>query len=78
MRAACVIAVEKAKSSFEPMLEALRHRSVHIMRRLFPVVEDMVRRSSGSSIDNYNGPLQNMVSERECLSVCERGCVCVC
>ena len=39
LRAACVIAVEKAKSSFEPMLEALRHRMIHIMKRLFPVVE---------------------------------------
>jgi hypothetical protein len=39
MRAACVIAVEKAQQSFEPMLEALRHRLVHIMRRSYAVVE---------------------------------------
>lgn len=50
MRAACVIAMEKAELSFDPMLEALRHRVVHIMRRLFPIVEIMVRQSySGSS-----------------------------
>ena len=39
MRAACVIAVDKAQESFEPMLEALRHRVVHIMRRSYAVVE---------------------------------------
>ena len=62
MRAACVIAVEKAKSSFEPMLEALRHRSVHIMRRLFPIVEHMVRKSgSNLPLDSYNKPCQEMI-----------------
>jgi hypothetical protein len=42
MRAACVIAVEKARVSFEPMLETLRHRSVYIMKRLYEVVEFML------------------------------------
>jgi hypothetical protein len=46
MRAACVIAIEKAQLAFEPMLESLRGRSVHIMRRLFPIIEQMVMRSS--------------------------------
>jgi hypothetical protein len=44
MRAACIIAVEKAQSSFEPMLDSLRYRATHIMRRLFLVVEEMMRR----------------------------------
>ena len=44
MRAACIIAVEKAQCSFEPMLEALRYRAVHIMRRLFPIIEEMMKR----------------------------------
>ncbi|CAM9746455.1 unnamed protein product [Ascophyllum nodosum] len=42
MRAACVIAVEKARSSFEPVLDALRVRTVHVMKRLFGVVEHML------------------------------------
>ncbi len=45
MRAACVIAVEKAKESFEPMLEALRHRLVHIMRKNYAVVEAILERN---------------------------------
>lgn len=60
MRAACVIAVEKAQQSFEPMLEALRHRSVHIMRRMYPVVAQIIRKS-GSSADAYNRPLQEAI-----------------
>ena len=44
MRAACVIAVEKARTSFEPMLEALRHRAVHIMRRLFDITLVMLNK----------------------------------
>ena len=62
MRAACVIAVEKAQQSFEPMLEALRHRSVHIMRRLYPVVEQIIRKSGNSlPVDAYNRPFQDMI-----------------
>lgn len=37
MRAACVIAVDKAQASFEPLLQALRLRTMHIMKRLFPI-----------------------------------------
>lgn len=46
MRAACVIAMEKAQCTFDPMLEALRHRSTHIMKRIFPAVAQMVRKSN--------------------------------
>jgi hypothetical protein len=46
MRAACVIAMEKAQLSFDPMLESLRTRAAHIMKRLFPIVEEMIRKSS--------------------------------
>ena len=42
MRAACVIAVEKAQASFEPLLDALRTRTLHIMKRLYPVTEYML------------------------------------
>jgi len=62
MRAACVIAIEKAQTVFEPMLEALRHRSVHIMRRLFPIVEHMAAKNGGGlPADVYNRPLQDMI-----------------
>ena len=63
MRAACVIAVEKAQQSFEPMLEALRHRTVHIMRRLYPVVEHIIQKASAKDIpvDGYNRPFQDMI-----------------
>ncbi len=62
MRAACVIAVEKAQQSFEPMLESLRHRTTHIMRRLFPVVESIVKRNSKDiPVDNYSQQFQEMI-----------------
>lgn len=51
MRAACVIAMEKAHLSFNPMLDALKTRTEHVMKRMFPIVEEMVRKSEGS-----NGP----------------------
>lgn len=81
MRAACVIAVEKAQSSFEPMLEALRHRASHIMRRMLPVVEDMLRKGSNTiPIETHSGPLKEMIRRTyekfidqtmdDCLSKC--------
>ncbi len=65
MRAACVIAMEKAELSFDPMLESLRHRVVHIMRRLFPIVEIMVRMSytgsGGKQMDMLSRPFIEQV-----------------
>ena len=46
MRAACVIAMEKAQMSFEPMLEALRCRLEHVMKRLYPVVMELVEKNA--------------------------------
>lgn len=43
LHAACVIALEKARLSFEPLLEALRVRVTHVMDRLCPVTEYMLR-----------------------------------
>jgi hypothetical protein len=43
LRAACVIALEKAQISFDPLLDALRLRISHIMGRLCPVSEYMIR-----------------------------------
>lgn len=42
VRAACVIAVDKAKRSFEPQLETLSVRVSHVMRRLPPVLEHII------------------------------------
>ena len=42
--------------------QALRHRSVHIMHRLFPIVEYMVRKGGSTlPLDTYNKPCQDMV-----------------
>lgn len=43
LHAACVIALEKSRVSFEPMLRALQIRMTHVMNRLCPVAEYMLR-----------------------------------
>jgi hypothetical protein len=42
MRAACVLAMQKAQNTFDPLLDAMRIRSTYIMGRLFDVVADIV------------------------------------
>lgn len=49
MRAACVIAMEKAQISFDPMLEALRQRTSHIMKRLFPILIHLIKQKESTS-----------------------------
>ena len=61
MRAACVIAVEKARSSFEPLLEALRHRTTHIMKRLYPITEYMLQRNGKGLEETHHQPFQEIV-----------------
>ena len=70
MRAACIIAVEKAQQSFAPMLDSLRHRTTHIMRRLFPVVEASLKRGptkygkdTNIHIDSKNGPFKELIRD---------------
>lgn len=43
LHAACVIALEKARISFDPLLRALQLRMKHVMDRLCPVTEYMLR-----------------------------------
>ena len=43
MRAVCVLVLEKAKGSFEQSLAKLRLRLLHVMRRLAPLVDAMLR-----------------------------------
>ncbi len=45
MRAACVIAMDKAQQSFDPLLEALHHRMEHVMKRTFPIIQHLIRAS---------------------------------
>jgi len=45
LHASCTIALEKARVSFDPMLHALQLRMKHVMNRLCPVTEYMLRES---------------------------------
>ncbi|KAH8096322.1 hypothetical protein JL720_3687 [Aureococcus anophagefferens] len=47
VRASCVIAVDKARRSFEPQLQTLAERVSHVMRRLPPVIECMMESQPG-------------------------------
>lgn len=49
VRASCVIAVDKARLSFEPQLRTLAHRVSHVMRRLPPALERMMELQGGVS-----------------------------
>lgn len=54
LQAACVIALEKARTSFEPMLGTLMMRMSHVMGRLCPVTEYMLRESRDrGKVTNY-------------------------
>jgi hypothetical protein len=54
LQAACVISLEKARSSFEPMLSTLLTRMVHVMSRLHPVTEYMLRENRDRGrVTNY-------------------------
>eukprot|EP00574_Skeletonema_japonicum_P008543 CAMPEP_0201725034 /NCGR_PEP_ID=MMETSP0593-20130828/8561_1 /ASSEMBLY_ACC=CAM_ASM_000672 /TAXON_ID=267983 /ORGANISM="Skeletonema japonicum, Strain CCMP2506" /LENGTH=933 /DNA_ID=CAMNT_0048216349 /DNA_START=199 /DNA_END=3000 /DNA_ORIENTATION=+ len=53
LRAACVIALEKAQMSFDPLLDAFRLRIGHIMGRLCPVSEYMIRQKHERKAASY-------------------------
>lgn len=53
LRAACVIALEKAQISFDPLLDSLRGRISHIMGRLCPVSEYMIRQKAERKSATY-------------------------
>jgi len=57
LQASCVIAIEKARQSFEPMLNTLLFRMTHVMSRLFPITEYMLRESRDrGKIINFRFP----------------------
>lgn len=70
LHAACVIAVEKARTSFEPLLGSLQNRMMHVMNRLCPVTEYMLREardrsqiSSLSHVENDEAELEKSTME---------------
>jgi len=65
LRAACVIAVEKAKMSFDPMLESLETRLYHIMENLFPIAETMVRTKAESSKALYGDNCNEIIYNKD-------------
>ena len=54
LRASCVIALEKARTSFDPLLEAFSNRMVHVMQRLYPVSEYMLRQRNERQATSYS------------------------
>eukprot|EP00591_Stephanopyxis_turris_P010410 CAMPEP_0195525514 /NCGR_PEP_ID=MMETSP0794_2-20130614/25993_1 /TAXON_ID=515487 /ORGANISM="Stephanopyxis turris, Strain CCMP 815" /LENGTH=1001 /DNA_ID=CAMNT_0040655993 /DNA_START=127 /DNA_END=3133 /DNA_ORIENTATION=- len=52
LRASCIIALEKARTSFDPMLDALKNRAMHVMGRLCPVSEYMLRQKQERSYNS--------------------------
>lgn len=60
LHASCTIALEKARVSFEPMLGRLQMRLMHVMNRLGPVTEYMLReqreRAKLHSYKTYEDP----------------------
>jgi hypothetical protein len=56
LQAACVISLEKARTSFEPLLNTLILRMTHIMGRLCPVTEYMLREARDrGKVSNFRG-----------------------
>ncbi len=61
MRAACVIAVEKARLSFDPMLDSLRARTSHVMKRLSGIVEYILRLDGLKMSEDHQKPFSFVV-----------------
>lgn len=59
LHASCVIALEKAQKTFEPLLGTLVARMTHVMSRLCPVTEYMLRE------DRDRGKLSNFQGRRK-------------
>ena len=53
LRAACVISLEKARTSFDPLLDALRLRMCHIMGKACPISEYMLMQKKERSANSY-------------------------
>jgi len=53
LRAACVISLEKARMSFDPLLDALRIRMVHVMGKACPISEFMLVQKKERAANSY-------------------------
>ncbi|GMH68464.1 hypothetical protein TL16_g04936, partial [Triparma laevis f. inornata] len=76
LRAACVIAVEKARTSFDPLLDSLKLRTNHIMDNLFPVAEYMLRQKMERQSKNFRELVKTIFENfiEECSESCMRRC----
>lgn len=54
LRAACVISLEKARCSFDPLLDSLRIRMAHTMCRLCPIAEYMLNQRKDRASNSYS------------------------
>eukprot|EP00957_Ditylum_brightwellii_P025480 1926170-Ditylum_brightwellii.AAC.1 len=54
LRASCVIAIEKARTSFDPLLDSLRIRVTYVMGKLCSVSEYMLRQRRDRSTAAYS------------------------
>lgn len=54
LRAACVISLEKARNTFDPLLEALRVRMLHIMAKICPISEYMLLQKRDRAASSYS------------------------
>uniref|UniRef100_A0A7S1BLX2 Dynamin-type G domain-containing protein n=1 Tax=Corethron hystrix TaxID=216773 RepID=A0A7S1BLX2_9STRA len=57
LHASCVIALEKARISFDPLLDGLRKRTCHVMRKLFDVSEYMLRQKQERAVAHEKAAL---------------------
>ncbi|CAN0490422.1 unnamed protein product, partial [Discosporangium mesarthrocarpum] len=51
-----VVPLCQARESFEPILASLRIRTVHVMKRLFQVVEHMLKAEGLTISDTHQKP----------------------
>jgi hypothetical protein len=74
LHAACTIALDKARVSFEPMLRALETRMTHVMERLCPIAEYMLRENrERTGLDAFqpskNGELEQETSIGQAMDI---------
>ena len=60
LRAACVISLEKARTTFDPLLDSLRLRMVHVLGKACPISEYMLvqKKERSSASYSYRGSAQ--------------------
>jgi len=59
LRAACVISLEKARTTFDPLLESLRIRMTHVMAKVCPISEYMILQKRERAASSYSSERMN-------------------